>query len=314
MVNLPAVKFPTSPFVDKSLNISREWRQWLLHPQFLSFTLEGVVGVESGGTGLGAIPGPGQLLIGTGTGYTLSTLSAGTSISIVNGAGSIQINVQNVDAGLITSGTLSALRLPAFSGDISTPSGSSVTTLAMVNGSPGSYGSASNVATYTVNAKGLVTASGNTPIAIPYTQVSGLGTAAVENYSIAAWAPTISFTTPGDLSVSYATQTGTITRIGRLTLIEFELIFTPTFTTSAGALIIDNVTNASTSAIHLGTLQWGAITKAGYTQINARLGAVSTTSMDFVASGSGVAASQVDFSNVVSGSPITLRGSMSYIV
>jgi hypothetical protein len=52
----------------------------------------GVTGVANGGTGLTATPVAGQLLIGNGTGYTLSTLTAGTGISIANTAGGITIN------------------------------------------------------------------------------------------------------------------------------------------------------------------------------------------------------------------------------
>jgi hypothetical protein len=52
----------------------------------------GVIGIANGGTGLTAAPTAGQLLIGNGTGYTLSTLTAGTGITISNTAGGITIN------------------------------------------------------------------------------------------------------------------------------------------------------------------------------------------------------------------------------
>lgn len=52
----------------------------------------GVFGLARGGTGLTGTPGNGQLLIGNGTGYTLSTLTAGTGIDIVNTAGGISIS------------------------------------------------------------------------------------------------------------------------------------------------------------------------------------------------------------------------------
>jgi hypothetical protein len=45
----------------------------------------------NGGTGLSAAPANGQLPIGNGTGYTLSTLTAGAGISVQNSAGSITI-------------------------------------------------------------------------------------------------------------------------------------------------------------------------------------------------------------------------------
>jgi hypothetical protein len=51
----------------------------------------GTLPVSRGGTGLSTTPTNGQLLIGNGTGYTLSTLTAGTGVSITNGVGSITI-------------------------------------------------------------------------------------------------------------------------------------------------------------------------------------------------------------------------------
>ena len=49
------------------------------------------LGVSSGGTAVSTTPVNGQLLIGNGTNYTLSTLTAGTGLSITNGSGSITI-------------------------------------------------------------------------------------------------------------------------------------------------------------------------------------------------------------------------------
>ena len=49
------------------------------------------IGRAHGGTGLTAAPSNGQLLIGNGSGYTLSTLTAGSNITITEGSGSITI-------------------------------------------------------------------------------------------------------------------------------------------------------------------------------------------------------------------------------
>lgn len=51
----------------------------------------GVLSTSFGGTGLTAPPTNGQLPIGTGSGYALATLTAGTGISITNASGSITI-------------------------------------------------------------------------------------------------------------------------------------------------------------------------------------------------------------------------------
>jgi hypothetical protein len=118
MAGIPAIKLPTSPFVDQRLYMSREWRQWLLNPQFVSLTIQGVLGVTSGGTGTGAIPGVGQFLIGTGSGYTLGNLS-GTSdrIAIVNGTGIIRVDISATYAGQSTISTLGTITSGVWNGD-----------------------------------------------------------------------------------------------------------------------------------------------------------------------------------------------------
>lgn len=74
------------------------------------------------------------------------------------------------------SGSVAATQMPALTGDITSSAGTVATTLATVNGSPGSFGSASNTLTATVNGKGLVTAMSATAIAIAESQVTNLTT------------------------------------------------------------------------------------------------------------------------------------------
>ena len=67
--------------------------------------------------------------------------------------------------------------ITALTGDgTATGPGSAAFTLATVNSSPGSYGSATAVPTFTVNGKGLLTASGSTSIQIAESQVTNLVT------------------------------------------------------------------------------------------------------------------------------------------
>lgn len=53
--------------------------------------LSGTVAVANGGTALSSTPTNGQLLIGNGTNYTLATITAGSGVSVTNGAGTITI-------------------------------------------------------------------------------------------------------------------------------------------------------------------------------------------------------------------------------
>lgn len=58
-------------------------------------------------------------------------------------------------------------------------------------------------------------------------------TAALD-YAATTFTPTVTFATPGDLSVAYATQTGFYVRIGTLVFVSIALSFTPTHTTASG--------------------------------------------------------------------------------
>ena len=76
------------------------------------------IGRAYGGTGLTAAPSNGQLLIGNGSGYALSTLTAGTNVTITEGSGSISIAAASPTAGdgLDVSGTELSLDLKANGG------------------------------------------------------------------------------------------------------------------------------------------------------------------------------------------------------
>lgn len=69
-------------------------------------------------------------------------------------------------------------------------SGTVTFTLSTVNGSPGSFGSASNVPAFTVNGKGLVTTVTNTPIQISESQVTNLTTDLASKISLTSLSAT----------------------------------------------------------------------------------------------------------------------------
>lgn len=62
----------------------------------------GTVAIANGGTAVTAAPTNGQLLIGNGTGYTLSTLTAGSNITITNTSGAITIAATGGGSGITT--------------------------------------------------------------------------------------------------------------------------------------------------------------------------------------------------------------------
>jgi hypothetical protein len=62
------------------------------------------IGIAYGGTGLTATPTNGQIDIGNGTGFTRAALTAGTAISVTNGAGSITIANTGVTSAVAGTG------------------------------------------------------------------------------------------------------------------------------------------------------------------------------------------------------------------
>lgn len=91
-----------------------------------------------------------------------------------------RINTANLGTTTATNANIlvadgSAWQSVAMSGD-ATLANTGAITLATVNGNVGTFGSASQVGTFTVNGKGLITAAGNTSIQIAESQVTGLVT------------------------------------------------------------------------------------------------------------------------------------------
>jgi hypothetical protein len=80
------------------------------------------------------------------------------------------LNYTPADIGAATAAQANA----THTGDVT---GATALTLATVNSNVGSFGSATQVATFTANGKGLVTAAGNTTISVPATAISDSTTA-----------------------------------------------------------------------------------------------------------------------------------------
>jgi hypothetical protein len=132
------------------------------------------IGYAYGGTGLTAAPTNGQLPIGNGTGYTLSTLSAGTNVSISNTAGGITISASASAGGTVTSVGMTVPSFLSVSGSPITSSGTlavslSGTALPVTSGGTGAI----TLSGYLFgNGTGAVTAS----TTIPNSAITGLGT------------------------------------------------------------------------------------------------------------------------------------------
>lgn len=126
------------------------------------------------------VPTLNQNTTGTAAGLssTLNVSSGGTGATTLasgqyvkgNGTGAVTTAAKIPAADV--AGALAASNMPAFTGDVTTTAGSTATTLAASGVAAGTYGSATQVGTVTVDAKGRVTSASNTPINLGAAYVS----------------------------------------------------------------------------------------------------------------------------------------------
>jgi hypothetical protein len=142
------------------------------------------------------------------------------------------------------------------------------------------------------------------------------GTGLVPFELTGSWTPVLTFATPGNLSVSYSSQVGAYTKVGRTYYLYFNIATSAyTQTTASGALTITGLPATSSAGFPQspGSLIWGGITKASFTQVSPSINFSSNT-MTFLASGSGQAASNVNAADMPTGGTIILRGQITYFV
>lgn len=91
-------------------------------------------------------------------------------------AADVVVAANAANAANLTSGTVAAARMPAFTGDATTAAGAVAITFDTVNSNVGTFGSATQSVQFTVNGKGLMTAAANVTIAPAIGSITGLAT------------------------------------------------------------------------------------------------------------------------------------------
>ena len=92
MLDLTQVPAPRVPITDNATGlVAVEWFRFFTGLYTIVGANQNVIQPVNGGTGLSAIPTAGQLLIGTGTGYALNTLTPGAGLSVTNTPGAITL-------------------------------------------------------------------------------------------------------------------------------------------------------------------------------------------------------------------------------
>lgn len=164
----------------------------------------------------------------------------------------------------------------------------------------------------------LLFADGSTGLPALTAPSINFGGSTLSNYvANTSWTPTITFASPGDLSVSYASQTGQYTRVGSTIVASFQLTFTPTYTTASSFLNIAGLPVAAGGAgVSVGTVFTSGVGNtwpAGATSLSLQLSA-SQTFMYLVGSGSGIGAATFATTNFLTGVQTTIYGTITYQV
>ena len=121
-INITQIPAPRVELIDPRTGLmSREWFRFFNNIYTIVGANLGIVQIPNGGTGLSSYPTNGQLLIGNTAGqkYDLKTLTAGTGITITNGAGSITITG--------TGGTVTSVSVVSANGFAGTVANSTTT-------------------------------------------------------------------------------------------------------------------------------------------------------------------------------------------
>ncbi len=141
-------------------------------------------------------------------------------------------------------------------------------------------------------------------------------TLGVDAVSSGTWTPVITFSTPGDLAVTYSPQLGNYIKIGKLVILSFNVTAaTFTYTTASGSLQITGAPYTNNMASSLGAaipILFNGITKANFTTIAANMAAGSSV-ITIQASGSGQSLGNVTEADAASTSVVALRGTLVYM-
>lgn len=145
----------------------------------------------------------------------------------------------------------------------------------------------------------------------PNTAFNALG------YAEGFWTPTVTFATPGDLSVVYSARNGRFTKIARLVVAQFDIITsTFTFTTASGNFQVTGLPFTS-AATYRGSGNWSHLTGmtsfgAGYTYTAPRV-EPSATLFTIIQMGTSPAGNAIAGS-FTTGTNLILRGFVEYTI
>ena len=132
--------------------------------------------------------------------------------------------------------------------------------------------------------------------------------------SLFSWTPTLTFATPGNLSVGYSTREASYTRIGHQITINWEIETSSfTHTTASGNLQITGVP-FNTLKTAIGSVEIQGVSKANYTSFTSRITTGAAAVNVFASRPDGFGISAVSAADMPTGGNVVIRGTLTYTV
>jgi hypothetical protein len=150
---------------------------------------------------------------------------------------------------------------------------------------------------------------------IDFAATAGTGTSELlADYEEGTFTPTFTCGTPGNLSITYDTRTGTYTKIGRQVTVFVNLAFSAfTHTTASGIVLISGLPFTPGVTSFAPTAAWGGFTSANYTQLGSQI--VGTVSNLYLTkSGSGQTFSNISITDFPTGGTPSIYMTATYFV
>ena len=149
---------------------------------------------------------------------------------------------------------------------------------------------------------------------IDFSATPGTGTSELlADYEEGTWTPTITFNTPGDLSVAYDIQAGRYTKIGNRVVLQ-GVVVTSTFThtTASSFLKINGLPFAASEVVSAGPIMFRGILKIGYTDFVVAAEPTVTSALIIYASASGTFTDPVVAADMPTGGTVNFRFTITY--
>jgi hypothetical protein len=150
---------------------------------------------------------------------------------------------------------------------------------------------------------------------IDFSATPGTGTSELfADYEEGTFTPTFTCGTPGNLSITYDTRTGTYTKIGRQVTVFINLAFSAfTHTTASGIVLISGLPFTPGVTSFAPTAAWGGFTSANFTQLGSQI--VGTVSNVYLTkSGSGQPYTNISITDFPSGGTPSVYMTATYFV